>query len=147
MTLDARPQNPPNAVAPFTGAPEPLYSGEEEVATRRGPLHAFRFRNFRLFFAGQLVSVAGSWMQAVAQQWLVFDLTHSAAWLGIVSGASAIPYVAFAMSGGRLADRHERRTILVWTQCVFMALAAALSVLATNRWIPVHPWHVAALGA
>src|SRR5512140_3213570 len=81
-----------------------------------GPFHALRYRNFRLFFVGQLVSVAGSWMQTVAQQWLVFDLTKSSAWLGIVSGASAIPYVACSTWGGKVADQHPRRTIIVWTQ-------------------------------
>src|ERR1700722_8398264 len=74
--------------------------------TTRGPFYALTFRNFRLFFVGQLISVAGTWMQTVAQNWLVWDVTHQARWLGIVSGASAIPYVAFAMWGGHVADRY-----------------------------------------
>jgi MFS family permease len=114
---------------------------------RRGAFYALSFRNFRLFFVGQLISVAGTWMQAVAQQWLVFRLTHSPAWLGIVSGASAIPYVVFSMWGGQVVDRHERRTILVWTQTVMMLFAFVLAALATDRWIPVQAWHVAALAA
>src|SRR5438876_8706185 len=96
------------------------------TVAKRGPFHALRFRNFRLFFVGQLISVAGTWMQTVAQQWLVYDLTHQAKWLGIVSGASAIPYVAFAMWGGQIADRHSRRAILVWTQAAAMGLAFVL---------------------
>jgi MFS family permease len=111
----------------------------------RGPFYALRFRNFRLFFYGQLISVAGTWMQTVAQQWLVYSLTHSAAWLGVVSGASAFPYVAFAVWGGQVADRRPRRTILVWTQVAAMALAFLLAVLATNRLVPVQAWHVAVL--
>src|SRR5450755_4420892 len=57
------------------------------LSKRSSPLYAFSFRNFRLFFVGQSISVAGSWMQTVAQQWLVWQLTHSPKWLGIVNGA------------------------------------------------------------
>src|SRR5437588_3971490 len=89
----------------------------------RGPFYALRFPNFRLFFVGQLISVAGSWMQLVAQQWLVYSLTHQSKWLGIVSGASAIPYVIFSLSGGKAADRHSRREILIRTQSAAMLLA------------------------
>src|SRR5438128_1400626 len=113
------------------------------TVAKRGPFHALRFRNFRLFFVGQLISVAGSWMQMVAQQWLVYDLTKSSAWLGIVSGASAIPYIVFAMRGGSAADRHSRRLILVWTQTAAMLLAFILAALATNRWVPIQPWYIA----
>lgn len=120
-----------------TGPPEPPPSA----------FYAFRFPNFRLFFVGQLISVAGSWMQSVAQQWLVFELTKSAAWLGIVSGASAIPYIFFGLSGGRAADRYPRRTILVWTQAVFMGLAFVLTALASNRWVHIQAWHIAVLAA
>ena len=84
-------------------------------------------------------------MQIIAQQWLVYDLTRSAAWLGIVSGASALPYVVFSMWGGLVADRHPRRSILVLTQALSMIFALLLAALATNRWIPVQPWQVAVL--
>ena len=114
---------------------------------RISPFYSLTFRNFRLFFIGQLISVAGTWMQAVAQQWLVYDLTHQARWLGILSGASAIPYVLFAMSGGAVADRFPRRTILVWTQTIQMILAFILAILATNRWIALSPLHIVALAA
>ena len=110
-----------------------------------GAFHALRFRNFRLYFFGQLVSVAGSWMQGVAQQWLVFSLTHSAAWLGIVSGASAVPYVLLAVVGGHTADRHPRRKIMIWTQTAAMILAFLLAALATNRWIHIQAWHIAVI--
>src|SRR5438128_759104 len=91
-------------------------AASETLMQPRGPFYALRFPNFRLFFVGQLISVAGSWMQLVAQQWLVYSLTHSSAWLGIVSGASAIPYVLFSLAGGKAADLHSRRDILVRTQ-------------------------------
>src|SRR5437763_12469849 len=111
----------------------------------RGAFYALRFPNFRLFFVGQLISVAGSWMQLVAQQWLVFSLTHSSGWLGIVSGASAIPYVLFSMVGGHGADRYSPRVILIWTQTAAMALAFLQAALASNRWTPIQPWHIAVL--
>jgi MFS family permease len=112
---------------------------------RRGLFYAFKFRNFRLFFVGQLISLAGTWMQQVAQQWLVFSITKSAAWLGIVSGAGAIPYLAFAIWGGHIADSRHRRNTLVWTQTVSMLLAFVLAFLATNKWVTIQGWHVAAL--
>ena len=115
------------------------------LPVRRGPFYALGFRNFRLFFFGQMISVAGSWMQSVAEQWLIFSLTHSAAWLGIVAGSSALPYVAFTMWGGQVADRFSRRTILVVTQGAALLLAVLLAVLASNRVVRIQPWHVAAL--
>ena len=117
------------------------------ASRRRGPLYAFSFRNFRLFFYGQLISVAGTWMQTVAQNWQVWDLTHSARWLGIVSGASAVPYVLFSLWGGHIADRYSRRKTLVWTQTAAMLLAFLLALLATNRPIVIQPWHIAVLAA
>jgi MFS family permease len=116
-------------------------------ANRRGPFYALKFRNFRLFFIGQIISVAGTWMQTVAQNWFVWELTKSAGWLGVVNGASAIPYVAFALWGGQIADRHSRRNILVWSQTASMILAFVLAVIATNRWVHPMAWHVAVISA
>lgn len=110
-------------------------------------LQPFAYRNFRLFFAGQLISLAGSWMQMVALQWLVFSLTGSSAWLGIVSGASAIPYLFFALWGGQTADRRPRRSILVSTQTAAMISAFILAILAAGWWTKIQPWHIAALSA
>ncbi len=115
---------------------------------RHGPLYALSFRNFRLFFVGQLISVAGTWMQAVAQGWVVWDITHQARWLGIVSGAGAIPYVLFAIPGGNAADRRPRRDILVWTQAVAMLLAFVLAILAAGLFhTRLQGWHIALLAA
>lgn len=114
---------------------------------RRGPFYALTFRNFRLFFIGQLISVAGTWMQQVAQNWLVWEVTHDSRWLGIVNGASALPYVAFAVWGGQAADRFPRRITLIITQAVAMLLAFLLALLAWGRWIPLQAWHIAALAA
>jgi MFS family permease len=137
--------NPPEEpLSPLYGRPVSSVS-TWGPAQPGGALYAFAFPNFRLFFVGQLISVAGTWMQTVAQQWLVFDLTHSSTWLGIVSGATAVPYVLFAFWGGEIADRLPRRTILLWTQSAAMLFAFVLAFLATNRFTPVQPWHIAAL--
>ena len=86
-------------------------------------------RNYRLFLAGQLVSLLGTWTQSVAQAWLVYRLTNSALWLGIVVLCQQLPVALLASLGGWLADRHRRRTILVVTQSVAMLLAFVLSGL------------------
>ncbi len=111
----------------------------------RGPFYALSFRNFRLFFFGQLISVAGTWMQQVAQSWVVWDLTRDARWLGFVSAANAVPYVMFSIWGGQLADRYSKRTILVSMQTVQMALAFALAILAAGWWIKMEAWHIVLL--
>jgi MFS family permease len=89
-------------------------------------------RNYRLFVAGQLVSLLGTWTQSVAQAWLVFRLTDSAVWLGIVALCQQVPIVFLASVGGSLADRHRRRTVLVATQSAAMLLAFALAGLALS---------------
>ena len=113
-----------------------------------GPFYAMTFPNYRLFFYGQLVSVAGTWMQDVAQKWLVWELTRSATWLGIVSGANAIPFVVFAVWGGQIADRYSRRAILIWTQTIAMLLAFVLAFLASHSSpVPLAAWHVVVVSA
>lgn len=89
-------------------------------------------RNYRLFVAGQLVSLLGTWTRSVAQSWLVYRLTESALWLGIIAACQQVPIVILASLGGSLADRHRRRTILVVTQLAAMALSFALSGLALS---------------
>jgi MFS family permease len=127
--------------------PAPDADEAEAARRKRSPLYALSFRNFRLFFYGQLVSVAGTWMQTIAQNWLIYALTHEAKWLGIVNGASAIPYVLFAVWGGQVADRYSRRTVLIWTQAAAMVLAFALAALAmeSNHLLPIQPWHIAVI--
>jgi MFS family permease len=138
-----RPGVPGNGTEART-APEVDVTLEAIPARRRySPFYAFSFRNFRLYFYGQSISVAGTWMQSVAQSWLVWQLTHDARWLGIVNGASAIPFVLFAVWGGQIADRCPRRNVLVWTQGMAMVLAFILAALATNRWVPIQAWHIA----
>ena len=106
---------------------------------------AFRHRNYQLFFSGQLISLTGTWMQSVAESWLVYRLTGSAALLGVTAFCSQIPVFVLAPVGGIFADRHNRRRIMIVTQSVSMVLPLILCVLTfTGR---VRPWHVFVLAA
>jgi MFS family permease len=92
-------------------------------------LRSLRHRNYRLFFAGQLISLTGTWMQSVAQAWLAYSLTHSAAVLGFVGFAGQIPALLFSPAGGVVADRFARRQVLLATQATSMLLAFTLAAL------------------
>jgi MFS family permease len=90
---------------------------------------SLRVRNFRIYWFGMLVSLIGTWIQAVAQSWLVFQLTNSAFLLGVVGFLSAIPVFLLSLFGGVLADRVNKRNILIATQTSFMLLAFLLALL------------------
>ena len=92
-------------------------------------LTAFRHRNYRLFFAGQLVSLMGTWMQSVAQAWLVYRLTHSPFLLGLTSFCAQVTVFFMASFGGMIADRVDRRKMLLVTQALSMIQAAILAGL------------------
>ena len=91
-------------------------------------LRALRYPNFQLFFAGQLISLIGTWMQNVAQSWLVYRLTGSSALLGLVSFIGQIPVLFLSPVGGYAADRFSRRNLVVVTQSVSMVLALILLI-------------------
>jgi MFS family permease len=110
----------------------------------RNTFAAFRHYNYRLFFAGQFVSLIGTWMQSVAQGWLVYDLSRSAFVLGLVNFLTAIPVTAFTVMGGAVADRSNKRTLLIVMQTLAMALAFLLAGLVYSGHIAV--WHVAVIG-
>jgi MFS family permease len=100
-------------------------------------------RNFRLFFIGQAISVTGTWMQMVAAAWLVLRLTGSGVALGIDTALAFGPILLFGAFGGTIADRHDKRRILVATQVAFGVLALALwAIVATDV---VQLWMVYAL--
>jgi len=104
---------------------------------------ALRHPNYRLWFWGQMVSLFGTWMQQTAQGFLIFELTHSAAYLGYVGFASGVSIWLLMLYGGVIADRFPRRTVLILTQSTMMLLAfllAALTFLGV-----VQPWHIIAL--
>jgi MFS family permease len=105
---------------------------------------ALRHRNYRLFFAGQLISLIGTWMDQVAESWLVYRLTGSAL-LGTVAFASQIPVFLLAPIGGALADRLDRRKILICTQSSMMLLTFMLAWLTLSH--RVHIWQVVMLAS
>jgi len=92
-------------------------------------LRALRHRNFRLFFGGQAISLAGSWMQSVAQAWLVLTLTNDPLILGVVAAAQWTPVLVLGLFGGLIADALPRRPTLIALEAVMAALAVALGVL------------------
>ena len=106
-------------------------------------LKAFRHKNYRLFFAGQLVSLMGTWMQSVAQGWLVYTMTHSPLALGLTSFCGQIPVFFVAPFGGTISDRVDRRRMLVVTQGLSMLQAAILATLTLTHVVQV--WHIVAL--
>ncbi len=106
---------------------------------------ALRHRNFQLFFSGQLISLIGTWMQSVAQSWLVYRLTGSALLLGSVGFASQVPVFLFAPLGGIAADRYNRRHIVIATQIASMSLASVLAALTLLHKVQV--WHVFVLAS
>ena len=102
---------------------------------------SLRTPNYRRYFAGQAVSLVGTWMQTVAQAWLVLELTGSGTALGLVAAAQFLPILLLAPYGGLLADRLDKRTILIATQCALGAMALTLGVLtvtgAVRLWMVV----------
>ncbi len=102
---------------------------------------SLRVRNFRLFATGQVISNTGTWMQRVAQDWLVLELTHgSGTAVGIATGLQFLPLLLFSLWGGMIADRYSKRIVLMFTQSAMGALALVLGVLAVTG--VVRPWHI-----
>ena len=106
----------------------------------RHALRSLRHRNYRLFFGGQLISLTGTWMQNVAQSWLVYRLTGSEALLGLVGFAGLIPVFLLAPFGGAIADRADRRRVLIATQAASLLTALFLATLTLSGTVTV--WHV-----
>ncbi|HEY6766559.1 MAG TPA: MFS transporter [Candidatus Sulfotelmatobacter sp.] len=106
---------------------------------------ALRHRNFQLFFSGQLISLIGTWMQTVAQSWLVYKLTGSGLLLGSVGFASQIPVFLIAPLGGITADRTNRHRVVIATQTSSMILAFILAALTLTHHIQV--WHIFVLAS
>jgi MFS family permease len=113
--------------------------------SNRNVFAALRHRNFQLYFSGQLISNAGTWMQVIAQGWLVYQLSHSELTLGLVGFASAIPSLIATPWGGVVVDRVPKRTLLILTQAGAMLLAFILAALAFTGL--VQQWHIIVLAA
>jgi MFS family permease len=114
----------------------PLVRTGALASTFRG----LRHRNFRLWFFGQLTSLVGTWMQTIAQNWLVYQLTGSARDLGLVNFVGAIPLVPLTLYAGAIADRFEKRKVIFWCQAAMMVLAFLLAALCWTG--TVRFWHV-----
>lgn len=106
-------------------------------------LTSFRHRNFQLWFGGQLISVIGTWMQIIAQSWLVYQISKSEFALGVVSFAAAIPVLIVSPWSGVVIDRVPKQALLVITQSTSMLMAFVLSVLTFTHTVQV--WHIIAM--
>ena len=100
-------------------------------------LCSLRNPDFRFFWCGNFLSNIGTWMQNIAQSWLVLQLTNSSYWLGIVGFVASIPFLIFTLFGGVIADRANKRNLLVGTQSAMMLLAFAMSALAYTHVITI----------
>src|SRR6476660_7319674 len=112
---------------------------------RRRALEILRAGPFRRYIIGSLISDTGTWMQVMAQAWVMSTLTNKAILLGLVNFAAGIPTLALTMIGGSVADKYDKRKILIWTQFAQTALALILGILVyTGR---IHVWHVVVVAA
>jgi predicted MFS family arabinose efflux permease len=114
-----------------------------QTSTLRRVFKAFQYRDFRLMWFGACMSSIGTWMQIVAQGWLIYRLSHSAFLLAMDQFLAGIPIFLFSLIGGVVADRAERRKILLGSQYVQMACATILTVLVTTG--RIHVWHMLCL--
>src|SRR5262249_1422370 len=91
---------------------------------------SLRHRNYRLYFFGQLISLMGTWMQSTALSWLMFDITGESTWTSSIVTAQILPTFLFGVWGGALAERWPKRSLILLTQSVFLALALLLAAMA-----------------
>jgi MFS family permease len=108
-------------------------------------LRALQYRNFQLFFSGQLISLIGTWMQNIAQAWLIYRKTGSMVQLGGISFCSQIPIFLLSTVGGIVADRYSRHRVVIATQTLSMVLALALAGLTLTDTVQI--WHIYVLAA
>jgi MFS family permease len=126
-----------NDSSPSLAAKQPHWS--------KTTFRALRHRNFQLFFGGQFISLIGTWMQTIAQTWLVYRLTGSSLLLGVVGFSSQIPIFLLAPVGGLVADRWNRQKVVIATQSTSMILAFMLAGLALAHRLTV--WEIVVLAA
>jgi len=133
--------------APAAGPSSPVAPPSPVAAPRGlpGAFRALRHRNFQLYFAGQLTSLTGTWMQSVAQAWLVLKLTNSSLMLGVVTFANYLPILLVALFAGVIVDHVDRRRLIVVSQMLMMLSAFVLSALTWTGVVRVE--HVIILAA
>src|SRR5437899_10109782 len=117
----------------------------EVKLTTRNALRVLRSGPFRRYIIGSIISDTGTWMQVMAQAWVMSSLTNKAIVLGMVNFAAGLPTLALTMIGGSAADRYDKRKILIATQIVQIALAIILGWLVMAG--RIHIWHVIVLAA
>lgn len=132
------------------GVSKPKHRGGSSGGSRRStsshnPLRSLKVRNYRLYTSGQLISLTGTWAQRVAQDWLVLQLTDSGTALGIVTALQFAPALLFSLYGGALADRGNKRRLMLLTQTGMGLAALLLGLLDVTGMVRL--WHVMALAA
>jgi MFS family permease len=129
------------------GSAVECYDTQDMVPQRcispRNTFAAMQYPNYRIWFAGQLVSLFGTWMQVTAQGYLAYQLTKSSAFLGYVAFANGVPVWLFMLYAGSVADRVPRKTLMLYTQSAMMVLAFVLALLTFTG--AVRPWHILVL--
>ncbi len=140
--------NPASApeVAGAVDDPEPTADAVSDRAARPSTFAALHIRNYRLFFSGQVVSNTGTWMQRIAQDWLVLQITNSPLAVGITTALQFFPMLLFGLWGGLLVDRYPKRRLLLITQTAAGSLAAVLAVLTLVGVIQVWQVYLIAFG-
>src|SRR3979490_2154341 len=120
-----------------TNIPTPSPSGQSRLPA---VFRSLKHRNFRLFFGGQLISLVGTWMQTIAEAWLIYRLTGSSGLLGLLGFVGQIPIFLLSPIGGLAADRWPRQRVVIATQVASMLLGFALAALTLTRRINV--WEI-----
>src|SRR5919199_1880637 len=117
----------------------PVVSPNRSTSRRSGMFRALSHRNFRIFWIGAFLSNVGTWMQAVAQGWLVLQLTNSPFWLGLDAFMATSPGFFLTLLGGVFADLIDRRRLLIYTQVMAgisaLSLATLVATNLVNRWM------------
>ncbi|MFH1238509.1 MAG: MFS transporter [bacterium] len=106
---------------------------------------SLKYRDFRLFWGGQMVSLTGTWMQNIAQSWLVLQLTNSPFLLGVTNAIAALPILLFSLVGGAISDQLNKRKLIILTQTTQMVLAFIMGILISTRVITF--WHIVVIVA
>jgi MFS family permease len=130
---------------PIAEAEEPLVDSGVRASLAINPFRSLRVRNYRLYFSGQLISLTGTWAQRVAQDWLVLQLTNSGTALGIVTALQFAPALLLSLYGGALADRGNKRKLLLATQAGMGVAALVLGILDVAGIVQL--WQVMVLAA
>jgi len=126
----------------------PDAAAESPARKKRPPLkqafRALKNTNYRYFWFGQVISMVGTWMQRIAQAWLVLKLTNSPLALGIVTACQTLPVLCFALFGGVIADRVPKRRLLIVTQTIMLIQASILAFLTATKWISLYEMYILA---